>query len=710
MMKTIYIVFNNRQKTETCMNLFDDLRFVFESFANVKICFLDEIEPGDIDDGDLYLVLYKDRVYPMREYISSLDKVMVMARTFERKYLDEVYALASGTEVLVVNDSRESTIQTTNSLYELGLNHLNLIPYMIREDDGRYDHIKVAITPAEEDLVPSYIEHIINVHNRCIDTNTFVTIINKLNLNNREVTRNLLSYIQRTTGSTGKRYITDSIKDQMLKQTIQESRESVIILDNSYNIVHYNDKADITFNLAGSKALSLKEIFEDVFLELFATEDYSDKFIKFQNNHYIVAKTTIRVMDQIIGYSLRFSAETDIKNLEIDINKQLMKRGLVAKYIFDDIIYKSDVMKKTVGLAKKIAVTDYTVLINGESGTGKELLAQSIHNFSRRKEKPFVAINCAALPESLLESELFGYEKGAFTGASPQGKIGLFEQANRGTIFLDEIGDMSLNLQARLLRVLQEKQITRIGSDKVINLDIRVVAATNKNLSDAIKNREFREDLYYRLCNIPITMPALREKKEDISLLFRCFVGEKFDEMSALEKAAMENYRWPGNVRELRNAADYYITLGELPAAVLSAAKAPAFSGYGEIPTDAKSIAYAEAPATARSFAYAEAPATAPAYATNIARAVGFAPGPNYVECAAPAPGRAPADQLETLVMSIISAHTTELCGIGRTSILNELRARGIKLSDDKLRKLIRKLEAENKIKVGRGRVGCMRI
>ena len=220
MMKTIYIVFNNRQKTETCMNLFDDLRFVFEGFANVKICFLDEIEPGDIDDGDLYLVLYKDRVYPMREYISSLDKVMVMARTFERKYLDEVYALASGTEVLVVNDSRESTIQTTNSLYELGLNHLNLIPYMIREDDGRYDHIKVAITPAEEDLVPPYVEHIINVHNRCIDTNTFVTIINKLNLNNREVTRNLLSYIQRTTGSTGKRYITDSIKDQMLKQTI----------------------------------------------------------------------------------------------------------------------------------------------------------------------------------------------------------------------------------------------------------------------------------------------------------------------------------------------------------------------------------------------------------------------------------------------------------------------------------------------------------
>ena len=231
-----------------------------------------------------------------------------------------------------------------------------------------------------------------------------------------------------------------------------------------------------------------------------------------------------------------------IKNLEIDLNKQLMKRGFVAKYSFDDIIYKSEIMEKTVKLAKQVALTDYTILINGESGTGKELFAQSIHNFSVRKGKPFVAINCTALPETLLESELFGYEKGAFTGASPQGKIGRFEQENHGTIFLDEIGDMSLNLQARILRVLQEKEITRIGSEKVMELDIRVLAATNKNLEEAIKKREFREDLYYRLCNIQFKIPALREKKEDITLLFKCFLGSKFDEMTAGEINIIENY------------------------------------------------------------------------------------------------------------------------------------------------------------------------
>lgn len=655
-MKTIYIVFNNREKTDTCTNLFDDLKFVFEEYINVKICFLEEIQPGDIDDGDLYLVLYKERVYPMKEYISSLDKVMVMARTFEREYLDEVYAIQSGTDVLVVNDSEESTIQTTNSLYELGLNHLNLIPYIKREDDGKYSHIRVAITPAEEESVPSYVEHIINVQNRCVDTNTFITIINKLNLNNREVTRNLLSYIQRTTGNTGKRYITDSIKDQMLKQTIQESRNSIIISDNGYNVVHYNDKADITFRLSENRDLSLKQIFEGVFTEVFTIEDYVDKLVKFRNTNYIVSKRAIRVVDQTIGYSLRFSTEADIKNLEMDLAKQLMERGLVAKYSFDDIIYKSDIMDKTVKLAKKIALTGYTVLISGESGTGKELIAQSIHNFSARKENPFVAINCAALPESLLESELFGYEKGAFTGASPQGKIGLFERANHGTIFLDEIGDMSLSLQARLLRVLQEKQITRIGSDKVKNLDIRIIAATNKNLPEAIEKREFREDLYYRLCNIPVNMPPLREKKEDIALLFKCFAGTKYNEITEKEIEALENYSWPGNIRELRNAADYYITLGELPTGIIENAGAEQGTG-------------------------------------------GARPGSSLMP---------EAMDIREHVIEIIREHTSEFCGIGRTSILQELRERGINLSDDKLRKLIRNLEAENKITVGRGRTGCM--
>lgn len=655
-MKTIYIVFNDREKETTWRSLYEDLRTVFEDFITVKICFLSETRPGDISDGDLFLVLYKDRVHAMKDYISSLDKVMVLTRTFSRQYLDEVYALPAGTDVLVVNDSDESTFQTTNSLYELGLNHLNLIPYIPSVDAEKYQHITVAITPDEEDSVPPFIRQIINVHDRCIDTNTFITIINKLNLNNSQVTENLLTYIQRTTGDTAKRYITASLTNEILRKNLQELNESIIIADSEYTAVYFNDKADITFGLSQSSTLSMELLFESVFSDMFSSDDYENKLISFLGTNYIVTKSTVRVGGQTVGHSLRFSTEADIKNMENDLNKQLMKKGLIAKYHFDDILCKSEIMQKSIHLAKKIALTDYTILISGESGTGKELMAQSIHNFSARKDKPFVAINCAALPESLLESELFGYEKGAFTGASPQGKIGLFEQANHGTIFLDEIGDMSLNLQARLLRVLQEKQVTRLGSDRVTNLDIRVLAATNRDLASAVQNREFREDLYYRLCNIPIKLPPLRERAEDVPYLFRCFTGSKAEPLTEEQISRIASYSWPGNIRELKNAADYFVTLGELPETVRCAT--PASCSMQTAAAEKSALSQ-----TARS--------------------------------------------AEELVLSIISAHTSEASGIGRVSIQRELEKQGLYLSDDKLRKLLKRLETEGKITTGRGRTGC---
>lgn len=178
---------------------------------------------------------------------------------------------------------------------------------------------------------------------------------------------------------------------------------------------------------------------------------------------------------------------------------------------------------------------------------------------------PFIGVNCAAIPETLLESELFGYEEGAFTGASKKGKIGYFEQANRGTIFLDEIGDISPALQARLLRVLQERQIMRIGSDRIIDVDVRIIAATNKDLIKEVEKGRFRGDLYYRLNALQIMIPPLRERKEDILLLFKEFMKEDYLRVGRREKELLENYQWPGNVRELENCALYYKTLGKLP-------------------------------------------------------------------------------------------------------------------------------------------------
>lgn len=244
---------------------------------------------------------------------------------------------------------------------------------------------------------------------------------------------------------------------------------------------------------------------------------------------------------------------------QLDQAKQII-RNLEAKYTFDDIIGKSEILINAIEKAKIAAETPATVIIRGESGTGKELFAHAIHNASNRKFAQFVRVNCAAISENLLESELFGYEEGAFTGASKGGKIGLFEKANGGTIFLDEIGELSLSTQAKLLRVLQEKEIIRVGGNKPISIDVRIISATNVDLERAIENRLFRQDLYYRLNVVPINIPALREHKIDIPALVNHLISKYNQEygrnVSGVSQRALDmiiKYNWPGNVRELEN-------------------------------------------------------------------------------------------------------------------------------------------------------------
>jgi PAS domain S-box-containing protein len=252
---------------------------------------------------------------------------------------------------------------------------------------------------------------------------------------------------------------------------------------------------------------------------------------------------------------------SEIKKLsdELELHKKLVRR-LTSKYTFDEIVAESSVMQSAVEQARRAAETPATVLLRGESGTGKELFAHAIHNASSRRNGQFVRVNCAAIADTLLESELFGYAEGAFTGARKGGKRGLFEEANGGTIFLDEIGEISLSLQAKLLRVLQEKEIVRVGEAKPVSVNARVIAATNARLEELIARGQFREDLYYRLNVVPIVIPPLRHRTEDIPRLADRLL-EKFNDeygrhVQAIAPAALEQlmeYPWPGNVRELEN-------------------------------------------------------------------------------------------------------------------------------------------------------------
>lgn len=244
-----------------------------------------------------------------------------------------------------------------------------------------------------------------------------------------------------------------------------------------------------------------------------------------------------------------------------------LKKELSKKYSFEDIIGKSHKMQEIFNLIKIVAKSDATCLIQGETGTGKELVARAIHNSSLRRNGPFVAVSCAALPESLLESELFGYEKGAFTGAVSQ-KEGKFEAANKGTLFLDEIGEISPSVQVHLLRVLQEKEFTRIGGNTPVKVDIRIISATNKDLSKLTSEGKFRQDLYYRLNVITINLPPLRERKEDIPLLAEHFL-HRFNirnnkNITSFSDEVMEffmKYHWPGNVRELENFVEHAVVI-----------------------------------------------------------------------------------------------------------------------------------------------------
>lgn len=246
-----------------------------------------------------------------------------------------------------------------------------------------------------------------------------------------------------------------------------------------------------------------------------------------------------------------------------------LRQRLEEQYRFENIIAKSSKMQRIIELIKTVAKSNATVLIMGESGTGKELVARAIHSQSDRRDKPFVAVSCAALPETLLESELFGHEKGSFTGAYTQ-KKGKFEFANGGTLFLDEIGEMSANVQVHLLRVLEEKEFTRVGGNELIKVDVRVVSATNKDLKKAIASGQFREDLYYRLNVVTIELPPLRERKEDIPLLAQHFLNKfalenrkKVTEFSPEAMDFLLSYDWPGNVRELENAVERAVILAK---------------------------------------------------------------------------------------------------------------------------------------------------
>lgn len=366
----------------------------------------------------------------------------------------------------------------------------------------------------------------------------------------------------------------DSVKQ--VKSLLELNRKEILQMKRIQSAVDVSPDAIIStdgegvVNLCNKRACDILHLSQDQVLNHPVTQIMQDpswsvvyskgiaqrsKLVKIGQENYFSTRLPIVQDEQIIGSVCTLQEVEQIRTMESKF-RSLQSRGLTARYQFDDIIGSSPAMRTAISHARIFAETEFTVLLEGETGTGKELFAQSIHNASPRKKGPFVAINCAALPEALLESELMEYEDGAFTGAKKGGKTGLFEMAHGGTIFLDEINQMPLPLQSKLLRVIQERSVMRVGGNRMIPVDVRIIAAANEDLLKKVTAKQFRSDLYYRINIMRLRLPPLRERKEDIPLLTSAFAAhnEGIDTKSLDNLLAeMNQYNWPGNIRELQN-------------------------------------------------------------------------------------------------------------------------------------------------------------
>ncbi|MCX5733382.1 MAG: sigma 54-interacting transcriptional regulator [candidate division NC10 bacterium] len=356
-----------------------------------------------------------------------------------------------------------------------------------------------------------------------------------------------------------------------LKAMLEYAYEGIIAINSEGRVTVFNPIAQSVTSIRQEKALGglADEVIPSIRLTdvLRSGTENLGEIVDFDRAKVVVNRIPIRVGGEIVGAVATFQDITKIQSMEERIRREIYSQGHVAKFTFGDICGSSPALMAAIDIARQYARVDSTVLISGATGVGKELFAQSIHRASSRNGGPFVAVNCAALPETLLESELFGYVEGAFTGARRKGKPGLFELAHRGTIFLDEVSEIPLSLQGRLLRVLQEREVIRLGHDRVIPVDVRILCATNRDLRQLVEEGSFRRDLYWRLNVLGLSIPPLRERRDDILPLMRHFLdpisstGHHEIVFTDDALAFLGQYPWSGNVRELRNLCERLVVV-----------------------------------------------------------------------------------------------------------------------------------------------------
>lgn len=550
----------------TSLNLAKQLEKIFGNYTRVQAYSLEEDLDFDPENSLLVVsspgLIKRDR--RLRDYIEAGMEYIIARRVINHNYISELLGLAKGTHVLLVNDGEDTARAAIGQLQALGIDYINYHSYYPGLED--YPSLDIVVTVGEPHLVPDREKRLIDIGTRQLDIITLSEVAKKLgvmeeldNSLNFHYIQDIISLLYRVNAGADKLRVTSD----RLQTVANYMKDAIIYVNNQGRIILVNKEMYDLLN--GEKENIIGKDIGDILPEIRKIKTNNGDVIRLNHRELFLTSNTIRDRNSDDGIIYTFEKREEIEKSEYEIRRRTSKAISTQLYTLEDIIYESPQMERLIGKIQAFAKTDSTILIQGESGTGKELIAQAIHNESNRVLGPFVPVNFAAMPMSLIESELFGYEGGAFTGAKREGKRGLFEAAHGGTIFLDEVGDAPLEFQRSLLRVIQERQVRRVGGYKEIPIDVRIIAATNRDLMEEIKEGNFRSDLYYRLNVLPIRALSLRERKSDIRPLASYFL-EKYSQarIASLEEVLDDealsivfNYDWPGNVRQLENAMEY---------------------------------------------------------------------------------------------------------------------------------------------------------
>ena len=622
---------------------------------------------------DLYMVTTDafDSLGDMHRYVPIDGEMMEIHVTLRWDVVHRLQALPAGKKVLFVNLSDKMCREAVTRLNQLGVNQLDFDLYhpgAPEPDMSQYDFV---ITPQETRYVPAGAREIIDIGQRVCDSSTMIEAALRLGFEELLETPEFEQYQRDVAANT---YSFDRVFARGLRLESQFEilmeilDEGIVGVNERGEVFASNHKLEEITGIPGARALQrpAAEVYPFVpFARCLAERAPQPAQVVSANGvNMNVAVAPVLRGGACIGAFATVQRFSDAENRQNELRSQLLHKGYRAKYTFDDVVGQSPAIRRCITILKKMSLTQLPVLLIGETGTGKELFAHAVHNASPRADGPFVAINCAAMPENLLESELFGYEEGAFTGARKGGKPGLFEFAHKGTLFLDEVEGMSTALQCKLLRVLQEREIMRVGGNRIVSVDVRIVAATNENLDKMVEEGTFRRDLYYRLNTLPVLIPPLREREGDLLLLidhFRKGIGASFTLSPELERLLL-THQWRGNIRELRNVVEYFSYTGS------------PMVGPEELPP---------------TFHYL--PAGLPE-----AGGAGAQP-PRLADCP-------PED--ERFVLSRLYQADREGHSLGRDAILAAAKAAGLPCSQQEVRRILSALDQAGLARVSRGRGG----